>query len=488
MEKILPVGIRKIHFVGIGGIGMSGLARLLKERGYTVTGSDVKHSDIINKLRERGVKINIPHNSSPVKDADLLCFSSAISKDNPEVKAALSLNIPIIKRGALLGKVIRNKEVLAVSGSHGKTTTTSLACFVLKKLGKDIASLVGGVPLYSENSSWWGKDMFVVETDESDASFLEVEPAYSIITNIDKEHIDFYGSFRKLKDDFLRFAKNTRRLVIGWADQREVHEILKSSKKEFIGYGFNRNSIVRAKSIRLTSRESEFKIFYKNKYVCRINIPLLGKHNILNSLSVVALCLYFGFGVNEIKDSFKDFPGTKRRTDFKGEIKGVIFVDDYAHHPGEIAAVLEAMSLFKKRRLVVLFQPHRYSRVKNLISEFSLCFKNVGFLIVTDIYSASEKQIQGINAQLLMKKIGKNFKKDILYIPKEDLVEKVPFLLKRGDCLLCLGAGDINRIHEKIMQRFKNADGCPVKSFGPRRKAAWRQRRFTRGRPRKVTS
>lgn len=458
MEKILPVRIKKIHFVGIGGIGMSGLARLLKERGYTVTGSDIKHSEIIDKLRERGVKINIPHNSSQVKGTDLLCFSSAISEDNPEIKEALSLNIPIIKRGALLGKVIRNKEVLAVSGSHGKTTTTSLACFVLKKIGKDIASLVGGIPLYSDNSSWWGKDIFVVETDESDASFLEVEPTYSIITNIDKEHIDFYGSFRKLKDDFLRFAKNTKRLVIGWADQKEVYQILKRSKKEFISYGFSRNCILQAKSIRLASGESEFKIFYKNKYICQIKIPLLGKHNILNSLSVVALCLYLGFDINEIKDSFKDFPGTKRRMDFKGKIKGVIFVDDYAHHPKEIEAVLEAMSLVKKRRLVVLFQPHRYSRVKNLISEFSLCFRNADFLIITDIYSASERQIQGINAQLLMKKIRKNFKKDMLYIPKEDLVGKVPFLLKRDDCLLCLGAGDINRIHEKIMQRFRNAD------------------------------
>ncbi|MBN2120991.1 MAG: UDP-N-acetylmuramate--L-alanine ligase [Candidatus Omnitrophica bacterium] len=459
MEGILPVNINKIHFVGIGGIGMSGLARLLLDKGYAITGSDVKNSQIIHKLRRRGVRISVPHNPGSVKGADLVCFSSAIGADNPELREAKILKVPVIRRGVLLGKILRDKKVLAVAGSHGKTTTTSLASFVLKKAGLDIASLVGGIPHYVEDSSWWGRDLFVVETDESDASFLRIKPTYSIITNIDKEHLNFYGSFKKLKESFLDFAKNTKDLIIGLGDQKEVLRALLKSGKEYISFGFSSSCLIRAKDIRLLPSGSEFRIFHKNKYVTGMKIPLLGKHNILNALSVAAFCLYSGYNLNKLKNIFNSFPGTGRRFDFKGTFKGVCFVDDYAHHPREIESTLAAASLLKKKRLIVLFQPHRFSRVKELISEFSSCFRDdIDSLIITDIYSASEAPISGVDVGLLIKKIKRNYKKDIMYIPREKLAEKVPLLLMKGDCLFSLGAGDINKILEQIIKKWCAAD------------------------------
>ena len=455
MERFLPEKIRRIHFIGIGGIGMSGLANLLIEKGYKVSGSDIKESEIINRLRKRGVRINIPHNPKVVRGKDLICFSSAIKEDNPEIKEARILKIPLIRRGSLLAKLLREKRVLAIAGSHGKTTTTSLASFILKNVGLDLASLVGGIPCYSEDSAWWGKDLFVVETDESDASFLELTPTYSIITNIDREHLNFYKSFSALKRAFLKFARRTKDLVIGWADQDEVYEILKLSRKEFRGFGFSRRASLRARDISLSSRGSKFKLFYKGKFFTNIEIPLLGKHNILNTLSVLGFCFYLGYKPKVLKTFFKTFPGTRRRLEIKGVYSGITFIDDYAHHPREIENVVRAVSLFRKRRLVVVFQPHRFSRIKSLIGEFSTCFRGIDLLIITDIYPAGETAISGVDIDWFITKIKKNFKGELLYIPKETLKEACCFLLRRGDCFLSLGAGDINKILDEIVKKFR---------------------------------
>lgn len=455
MERVLPPQINKVHFVGIGGIGMSGLANLLLDKGYKVSGSDIKESEIIDKLRKKGVKINIPHNSKVVRGKDLVCFSSAIRGDNPEIKQAKSLKVPLIKRGSLLAILLKKKKVLAIAGSHGKTTTTSLASFLLKGVGFDLASLVGGLPHYSKDSSWWGRDLFVVETDESDASFLEIEPTYSIITNIDREHLNFYKSFSALKRAFLSFAQNTKELVIGWADQDELYQILKRSKKEFLSFGFRKRASLRAEEISLSSQLSKFKVFYKGKYLGKVEMPLLGRHNILNALGVLGFSLYLGLPLNLVKPFLRSFPGTRRRLELKGTYQGVMFIDDYAHHPREIESVIRVASLFRKRRLVVLFQPHRFSRIKALIKEFSFCFKGADLLIITDIYSAAEKPLPGIDIDWFITRIRKNFKGELIYIPKEALRQTCLFLLKRGDCLLSLGAGDINKILEEIVESFR---------------------------------
>jgi len=455
MEGFLSKEIKNIHFIGIGGIGMSGLANLLMSKGYKISGSDIKNTEIIAKLRRKGIEINIPHDRRAVRGKDLVCFSSAVGEDNPEIREAKALKIPLIRRGSLLAHLLGKRQVLAISGSHGKTTTTSLASFVLKGAGLDLASLIGGIPRYSEDSSWWGKDLFIVETDESDASFLELKPFYSVITNIDREHLNFYRSFYNLKRAFLRFAKNTQKLVIGYADQDEVYNILKSSEKDFISFGFKHRALIRAEDIKISSQGSKFKVFYKKRFLTNLQLSLLGEHNILNSLAVVGFCFYLGISPEKFKPFFKKFPGTRRRLEIKGSFKGVIFIDDYAHHPKEIESVIKTVSLFKRRRLVVVFQPHRFSRIKLLAREFSFCFKNVDLLIITDIYSAGELPLAGIDIDWFIKKIKKNFKGELIYIPKEGLKEAVCFLLKKGDCLLSLGAGDINRVLEEIIEKFR---------------------------------
>ncbi|MFC1514657.1 UDP-N-acetylmuramate--L-alanine ligase [Candidatus Omnitrophota bacterium] len=457
MEKVLSPKTRKIHFVGIGGIGMSGLAGLLLDRGYAVSGSDLKRSQGISRLRRKGAQINIGHSRGLVRGADLVCFSSAVAGDNPEIKRAKALRIPTIRRGMLLGRLLKGKEVLAVAGSHGKTTTTSLASYVLRRAGKDAATLVGGIPHYLKAPSWWGKDLFVVETDESDGSFLQVKPTYSIITNIDKEHLGFYGSFTRLKQSFFQFAANTRKLVIGCGDEAEVRAVLKKCGRTYMTVGLGAECMLRAKEIDFGPERTRFAVYYKRSRLARIETPLLGAHNITNALSVFAFCLDQGYDLRRVESGFKDFSGTKRRLDLKGRVNGVTFFDDYAHHPREIAACLAALRPLKKKRQVVLFQPHRFSRVRDLLGDFARCFSDSDVLIITDIYPASEPAIPGIDAQLLIEKIRVHFKKAVIYIPKDKLIQAVPLLLKRGDCLVAMGAGDSNKILEKIIRRWKRA-------------------------------
>ncbi len=455
MERILPVNIKKVHFVGIGGIGMSGLAFLFKDKGIEVTGSDIKETETVRKLRQKGIKVNIPHSGKVVRGTDIVCYSSAIKEDNPELKEAESLNVPLIKRGVLLGRILKGKKVISVAGSHGKTTTTSFLSFALQKLGRNISSLVGGIPKYAETSSWWGKDMFVVETDESDASFLEVDSLYSVVTNIDKEHLGFYKSMDNLRNAFALFIENTGQLVVGCGDDKNVREIFKGSRGEFLTYGLQPDNDLQARKVKFDSKGSKFDIFFKDEFVINVEIPLLGNHNVLNSLAVFALCYCLGYSFEKISSVVKDFPGTSRRLEFKGQVGTVEFFDDYAHHPKEIESVLASLSAVKKDRLVSIFQPHRYSRVKNLLKEFSLCFDKTDLLIVTDIYSAGEDKIEGIDAQVLVDRIKKNTGAQVQYVPKEELFQRVPLLFEEGDFVLSLGAGDINIIQEELLRKYR---------------------------------
>ncbi len=433
---------------------MSGLARLLMNKGYKVSGSDIRENAIIKELKQNNIDIDVPHRAGSVKDKDLVCFSSAIKGDNPEIQAARAVSIPLVKRGVLLGQVLKNEDTIAVAGSHGKTTVTSLASFVLKSLGKDIASMVGGIPRYSNISSWWGKDMFVVETDESDASFLYIKPSYAVITNIDKEHVSFYKSFAKLIESFKKFSQSAQRLIVACGDDELLLKILKKNKKKTLTYGLKPQNIFGAKDLNFTRSVSSFTLIYNGQPRLKVKIPLLGRHNIQNCLAVIALCKGLGFGFEEIAKAIAEFPGTRRRLEFKGNINEVEFVDDYAHHPSEIKAVLQAVRIINPDRLVVLFQPHRFSRVKNLVSEFARCFEDADLLVVTDIYSAGEKEIEGIDSQWFYKRITKTRKKESLYIAEKDLANKTPGLLNPGDFFLALGAGNINNIQDEIMKVY----------------------------------
>jgi UDP-N-acetylmuramate--alanine ligase len=464
MDKILS-GIKKIHLVGIGGIGVSGLAFLLKDKGYEVTGSDAQENYNTRVLSNAGIKVYIGHNTQNLSaDTDLVCYSSAVKSDNPEISEAIKRGITILPRGKLLGLLCADKKTIAVSGSHGKTTTTALIAYLLTALGYKPTVFVGGLPLNYERNAWWGDEYFVIETDESDGSFLCYNPWVSIITNIDHEHLDYHKTIDNLEKSFLQFATQTKNLVIGCGDELMVKGIL--SKVNGDSYGFAENNKIRGvnisfKKINIPNNDgaigfTSFDFLREDKFISRVDIPLLGVHNVLNTLAVLTLFRYLGEDLDKVVQLLKYFKGTKRRFQIKKQWAGVLFVDDYAHHPTEIAAVLKAARCLGPKRLFVIFQPHRFSRIKYLYGEFSSCFAHADELIVTDIYSASEKELQGIDGRSLAQEIKKNFKGKANYIPKDELIAQVPQFLEEGDIVLGLGAGDINTVMDGIIHEFEN--------------------------------
>jgi len=453
MDKVLST-IKNIHLIGIGGIGMSGLALLLREKGFNVAGSDVVESYITKMLKERGIKIYIGHRQENVaKDTHLVCYSSAIKEDNPEMQEAKTRDLSILQRGKLLGLISWDKKTIAISGSHGKTTTSSLIGFLLTSLGFKPTVFVGGIPLNYKYNAWWGNEYFVIEADESDGSFLYYNPWVSIITNIDYEHLDYYKNIETLKGNFLQFAYQTRALAIGCGDDPFVYEIIKKAKG--VSYGMGAHNKLRAEDFHYDGQFSCFNFFIDDKLVREVKIPLLGKHNALNTLAVLSFFNYLNEDLNKVIDALKYFKGTKRRFQIKKKIGSITFVDDYAHHPTEIDAVLKAARYLDPKRLFVIFQPHRYSRVENLRKDFARCFTQADELVVTDIYAASEPNTKKIDAQSLSKEIQNNFKGTVTHIPKEKLISEIPLRLKEGDLVMGIGAGDINSIMDGIINEFE---------------------------------
>lgn len=476
MAQVLS-GVKNIHLIGIGGIGVSGLALLLKDKGYNVKGSDTQENYTTKMLRDAGITVYIGHRAQNLGvSTDLVCYSSAVKSDNPEILEAIKNNITILPRGKLLGLLCADKKTIAVSGSHGKTTTTALIGYLLTALGYKPTVFVGGLPLNYERNAWWGDEYFVIETDESDGSFLSYNPWVSIITNVDHEHLDYHKTIENLKASFLQFACQTKGVVIGCVDDLVVDNILRkintagndfSNALNAISYGFGKNSKMKAADISFEALDidgaqgpvgfTSFDFFTEKKFVSRIHTPLLGTHNVLNTLAVLSFFYYLGEDLVRVAELLKYFKGTKRRFQIKKKLGGVVFVDDYAHHPTEIAAVLEASRYLHPKRIFAIFQPHRFSRVKSLCKEFSHCFARADELIVTDIYSASEKELEGVNARFLTEEISRNFKGKVNYIPKERLVSEIPLFLEEGDIVIGLGAGDINTVMDGIIHEFESS-------------------------------
>ena len=448
MEGLLSK-VRNIYLVGIGGIGMSGLALLLKERGFEVKGSDEKESASVRMLRAQGIEVFIGHREEQVSsDTDILGYSSAIGEENPEIIQAKKRGVNIFKRAKLLAALSEGKRTIAISGSHGKTTTTSLLGHLLTALDYKPAVFVGGLPLNYSRGAWWGDDYFVIEADESDGSLLEFNPWVSIITNIDYEHLDYYGSIESLRKNFLEFTQNTRDKVIGWGDQPYLAKLI--SKASGISFGWEKENLLRGVNFKFDRGLSCFDLYIKGEFNLLVKTPLIGKHNCLNTLAALAFFYYLGEDLEKVKQALLDFKGTRRRLEAKGKIKGITFIDDYAHHPSEIKAVLSAVRLLKPKRLVVVFQPHRFSRVNSLKEEFARCFSEADHLVVSDIYAACEENTFGVSAQELAGQINKNASGKVEYIPKNKLTTTIPSQLKAGDLVLGLGAGDINNIMEEI--------------------------------------
>ncbi len=443
-----------IHFVGIGGIGMSGLARVLNRLGNELTGSDVKESDITKDLRKKGIVVHIGHDASQIEGADVVVVSSAIRQDNPEIVAARHKGIPVMKRADMLADLMRLKKYcIAVAGAHGKTTTTSMVYSVLKYGHRDPTVIIGGKVNGDNTNAHWSKGEYLVaEADESDGSFLRLSPTVAVVTNIDREHLDYYKDISHIKDAFRQFIDSIpfygRAVICG--DDQNLLDISEKVERPVIKYGTSQNLDMVAVNIKPLAFGTKYEAIWKGNSLGEIKLALPGKHNILNSLAALAVGMELEIPFEHIRQGLESARGVDRRFQTYYSRQDVIIVDDYAHHPTEIRATIEtAKACWPRRRLVVLFEPHRYSRTMALKDEFCKCFELADLLWITDIYPASEDVIPGISAQSLTKSIfdsGVNAQ----YIQIDKLAEKALSLIRPGDVVLTLGAGYMGMISRRL--------------------------------------
>lgn len=442
------------HLIGIGGIGMSAIARLLLRKSLKVTGSDLKVNKSIEELRALGAEVFIGHDATNVKGADIIVYSSAVKEDNPEIKEAEKLSIPLIKRAQALAKLMRDKSVITVAGSHGKTTTSSLVAFLLLKAGYSPTIAVGGIMRDIDTNAYGGSgDYFVAEADESDGSFLYYFPDYSIITNIDREHMDYYKEFDKVVEAFTEFMNKTKKrgCLFCCNEDSRLKDIIKDYKNRYVLFGLNPDADVYPRNIVLNGFVSEFDCFYRDKLVDRFYLPLAGEHNISNALAVIAVGLEMGIKTAVIKDALAEFKGTKRRLELKFKNDSYMVIDDYAHHPTEIKKSLCALKSLGNKRIIAVFQPHRFSRTKLLLEEFGRVFDAADHVIVTDIYSAGEQPLEWITAKSVCNKILEHAPDKLVeFIKKEEIVSHILKKLKKNDLIVILGAGDITKISDEL--------------------------------------
>ncbi len=461
MRKI-KIGLKeKIHFIGIGGIGMSGLAQVMHRMGFHVQGSDISKSKNVERCKKIRIKIFSKHSNQNLKDSTIVVRSSAIKNNNPEIVAAKKRKIKIFKRAEMLGHVVSLKKNIVVTGSHGKTTTTSLIAKILSEAKFDPTIVNGGVVNSLGGSAKLGKgDWSVLEADESDGSFLNLPINYSVVTNVDQEHLDFYKCFKNLKKSFEDFIKKTPAFGKSFicSDDKELKKIISKIKnKNFFTYGFNKKANYQILNTIYKKNHSVFDLrisspSIKKKIIRKIRVNLIGSHNILNSVAAIALCSYIGVNLNIIKKTLKEFAGIQRRMTKVLKFNGNDFFDDYAHHPTEIKSVLESLkSSNPKRKIVSIFQPHRYSRLKLLENEFSFSFKYSNKLILCPVYSAGEKIDKNYNVKTFAKLISKNSDVQVVIVYSQKELNK--FLRKNlldNELVIGMGAGSITKWMREI--------------------------------------
>lgn len=457
---------RTIHFVGIGGIGMSGIAEVLHNLGYEVTGSDVRESDTIARLRSLGIKVAIGHTPENIDDAHVVVTSSAVSSGNPEVMAAREKSIPVIPRAEMLSELGRLKYGILIAGAHGKTTTTSLIATILAHAGLDPTVVIGGKLMATGSNARLGKgDFIVAEADESDGSFLTLSPTIAVVTNIDREHMDFFRTMETLKDAFVSFINKVPfyGLSILCTENEHIREILPRIHRRYITYGFSPQADIHAVNFEKEFMSVSFTVMYKGHDMGRFSVPMPGTHSALNTLASIAVGMELKLDLQNIKEALRGFRGIQRRFEFKGEEKGITFFDDYGHHPAEIRATLKAakeslQSRGKKDgRLVILFQPHRYTRTKDLLSDFGSSFSDADILYVMDIYPAGEQPLEGVNGEAVLSAIRAKGHRDATYISGHDfLMEKLMNALRPNDLFFTIGAGDVWKVGEELLKRMKN--------------------------------
>jgi len=456
----LKVKGKGIHFVGIGGVGMSALAWILLQKGEVVSGSDIKKTAPIQRLQESGATVYIGHRRENIENARLLVVSSAISSSNPELLEARKRGIRIISRAEMLAELMKGKKGIIITGSHGKTTTTSMISLILDRAGFNPGFAIGGyVDALEGNANAGRGEYFVAEADESDGSFLKLSPWIAVATNIEAEHLNYYGSMDALKRAFWKFVSGIPSCgtAILNADCKNVMQIIRkkdSLKCRVIAYTVKKmDADFCAVDIHLNEWSSRFTVIEKNRKLGILELQVPGLHNVSNALAATAAGLKTGIEFERIKSALKDFRGAHRRFEKKGEEKGVLVIDDYAHHPSEIDATMRAARNLKRRRLIVIFQPHRYSRTKLLGKELGRALSHTDVVIVTRIYSAGEKAIKGVDPGLILGGIKSRYKK---YIgDREKIISCVMNILRPGDLLLTMGAGDVYTIGEEILERLK---------------------------------
>jgi UDP-N-acetylmuramate--alanine ligase len=446
-----------IHFVGIGGIGMSGIAELLINLGYSVSGSDLKLSPITRRLADKGAAIFKGHSKKQIGNADVIVTSSAISSENPEVVRAKELGIPIIPRAEMLAELMRIKYAIAVSGAHGKTSTTAMIAQILNTAGLDPTVIIGGLLMGLDTNALHGQgDFIVAEADESDGSFLKYAPAIAAVTNIDLEHLDFYKDIEDIKDKFVQFINSVPfyGVAILCLDNEHVQNILPRITVRYTTFGLAAQADLRAKDLRFKGGTSRFTVSRRNQDLGTIVLNLAGQHNISNALAGIAAALELKIPFDTIKQALEQIKGVKRRLEIKGEKKETLVMDDYGHHPTEIVATLNAVKeSFPQRRLVVMFQPHRYTRTRALFNEFSRAFYQSDVLILVPIYAASETPIPGVDSKQLCQSIHTHGHKDVSFAPDfTQALSMVTHKLKPNDLVLTLGAGDIWTLGEKLLE------------------------------------
>ncbi len=449
----------RIHFVGVGGIGMSGLAEVLVNLGYPVSGSDLRKGAVVERLQSMGVKFFEKHRKDQVRGADVVVVSSAVRSDNPELEEARRLQIPIIPRAEMLAELMRLKYGIAVAGSHGKTSTTSMIAVLLDRAGLDPTMVIGGrLGILGSNAKLGRSAYMIVEADESDRSFLHLSPVAAVVTGIDREHLEAYRGMEDLKDAFVDFVNKIPfyGASLLCLDDERVQDILPRIKRRYVTYGFSTQADITADAINLSGMNSCYRLKIRGQEMGPIKLRVPGRHNVLNSLAAVGVGLELGISLEDISAGLEPYSGVDRRFQVKGDHGGILVVDDYGHHPTEIRASLATAKEAFGRRTVVVFQPHRYSRVKELFDEFCRAFHQADLLLVTEIYPAGEDPLPDVTGQRLADGIKVHGHRDVRFVEN---MQTIPQILKdqvrEGDLIMTLGAGSVTSLSDELAEMIR---------------------------------
>lgn len=452
-------GIKKVHFVGIGGAGMSALAKILVEKGYSVSGSDVKESVMTGILRDLGARVFIGQRAENVQDTEAIVVSSAIRENNPEVVEAKRLGLKHLHRSDVNAFLINNSKGIAVAGAHGKTTTTSMLGVSLDYEGVSPSIIIGGEVDYLGSNAKLGKsDYLVSEADESDGTFLKYYPYIGIVTNVENDHMDHYGTMENIIKAFTQFLNQIRE--DGWGvvcfDNENIRNIVKNVNRKIVSYAIDHEADYVAANIKADASGTSFDVIHKGENLGTVKLNVPGRHNVLNAMACVVTGITLGQSVAQMAEGLTMFNGAKRRFQTKGKAQGVWVVDDYAHHPTEIATTLKAARQTQPKRLVCAFQPHRYSRTQLLQKEYGSCFRDADLLVLTDVYSAGEDPIPGIDGELIVKEVAEQTGQRTVYIKdKKEIAAYLKSIAQEGDLIMTMGAGDIVKCGEELVELLK---------------------------------